>query len=45
MYDDIDIQDKLTIKLTIKHLFIDEKQNEVGALLKTQPDRIPLFRR
>lgn len=27
-----DIQDKLTIE----HLFIDEKQNEVGALLKTQ---------
>jgi hypothetical protein len=27
-----EIQDKLTIE----HLFIDEKQNEVGALLKTQ---------
>ncbi len=27
-----DIQDKLTVE----HLFIDEKQNEVGALLKTQ---------
>lgn len=27
-----EIQDKLTVE----HLFIDEKQNEVGALLKTQ---------